>query len=271
MLQDLERRVVELLVERHLADGSGGRDSGDGADAGQQAFDGRGPVLRQHQLGRDDAIGAETGRGAESAQDALHQERGADQETDGERGLGDHQDAAEALALGEAADGGGEERGNEAEEERGQERHTGGEGGDARVEADLGEARKVRRAVGAQQIDTPEGDPDGGRAGEGREQQVLGEELAEDPAAAGADGGSDGELALAGAVAGEEEVGDVHAGDQDDEADRAEEDPQHRPDAADDPVLHGHEVQAPALVGVRELGAEAGGDVVEVALARRRG
>ena len=57
-----------------------------------------------------------------------------------------------------------------------------------------------------------------------REQHAFGEQLADDAAAAGADGGADGDLARAAGGARQQQVGDVGAGDQQHAADRAQQD-----------------------------------------------
>ena len=73
------------------------------------------------------------------------------------------------------------------------------------------------------------------------EQNAFHDELLEQRAEAGADGGADGDLAAAGFGAGEQEVGDVDAGDQEDEDDGAEEDEHGAAHAFDDFVLEAGE------------------------------
>ena len=65
-------------------------------------------------------------------------------------------------------------------------------------------------------------------AGE-RQQHAFGQQLADDAAAAGADRGADRDLALPAGGADQQQVGDVGAGDQQHEADRAEQHQQRRP------------------------------------------
>ena len=65
-----------------------------------------------------------------------------------------------------------------------------------------------------------------------REQDAFGQQLPDDAAASRADGRADRDLALAARRAHEQQVGDVRARDQQDEADGAEQDPERRPDVA---------------------------------------
>ncbi len=60
-----------------------------------------------------------------------------------------------------------------------------------------------------------------GGAGEG-EQETLAEQLAHDAGARGAEGGAHGEFLLAGGAAGEQEIGEVGAGDEQHESDGTE-------------------------------------------------
>ena len=65
------------------------------------------------------------------------------------------------------------------------------------------------------------------------EQQALGEQLPGDAARAGAERGMDRELLLPPFRADQEQVRDVRAGDEQHDADRAEQHPQHPADVAD--------------------------------------
>ena len=70
------------------------------------------------------------------------------------------------------------------------------------------------------------------------EQQALGERQAREPHPARADGGPDRELPAALADARQHEVGDVHAGDQQEGGHRADEQPGDARGIADPPVAH---------------------------------
>ncbi len=65
------------------------------------------------------------------------------------------------------------------------------------------------------------------------EDEALGEHLADERRAAGTQGGAHGELFAAGGGAGEQQVGEVDADDEQDEADRA---PEHDERAAELPL-----------------------------------
>ena len=69
------------------------------------------------------------------------------------------------------------------------------------------------------------------------ENDCLGEQLAQQPDAAGAESGTHGQLRLARRCAREEQVGDVCAGDEEHEADGAEQDEERRADVADHHVV----------------------------------
>ena len=70
-----------------------------------------------------------------------------------------------------------------------------------------------------------------GAAGEAQE-HALGQELADEPPAAGPQRGADRDLARARRGAGEQQVGDVGAGDEQHEADRAQQEEESRADVA---------------------------------------
>jgi hypothetical protein len=84
------------------------------------------------------------------------------------------------------------------------------------------DARQIRRIHAEQRAnpDHPE-DAAGDRAHQ-RQQHALREQLADDAAAPGADGGTDGDFAAASHGARQEQIGDVGASDQKHEAYRAD-------------------------------------------------
>ena len=99
-----------------------------------------------------------------------------------------------------------------------------------------------------------------GRADE-RQQHALGEHLADQPAAAGAERRADRQLALTRRRPREHEVADVRARDEQHEPDRAEHHPERRPDLAGQLLPKRHHVRRPAGVELgkqaRELGVHA--------------
>ena len=76
------------------------------------------------------------------------------------------------------------------------------------------DARQVSRTQGQQRADAPSAQNKAGQAADDAEHQALGEELAHQTSAAGADGSADGDLPLTRGRAGEQQVRDVGAGDQ---------------------------------------------------------
>ena len=86
------------------------------------------------------------------------------------------------------------------------------------------------------QLQRGDGEADAGGAAEQAEQQALDQHLAGQAAAAGADGGADGELLGAALGPDEQEVGDVGAGDEQDDPDRRHHHPQALADVADEIV-----------------------------------
>ena len=82
------------------------------------------------------------------------------------------------------------------------------------------EADETRRQVGAHQVEADRGDEEGQRHRREPEERALGEEPAHQPPAPGAERQAQRDLALPLGAAGEQEVGDVGAGDEEDEARR---------------------------------------------------
>ena len=130
---------------------------------------------------------------------------------------------------GSGADAGDAQRRGDAEEQRGQDGEAEGEGEDVQVGGG-GEggvaADRSRGDEADEETGSPEGEEQAECAADEGEQQGLGEDLADDAGAAGAEGEAGGELALAGGGFGEEEVGEVGAGDEKDEDDYSHEDVQ---------------------------------------------
>ena len=87
------------------------------------------------------------------------------------------------------------------------------------------------RLVGAsasKRIETPARQNHTGHAAANGEDHALGEKLADEPGAAGAERGADGNFAVARGGAGEEKIREVRAGDEQDAADGAEQCVKHR-------------------------------------------
>jgi len=163
----------------------------------------------------------------------------ADEKDQRDGDFGDDEQLAEAILGGTGAaagfvfqdvvdgDFGNGEAGSETEENRGGQRDRGEEGEYRKIESSAGEiGHGLQLGLGdggEEQLNTPVGgeESDGG-AGE-REQQALNEHLQYEIGAAGAQSGPYGEFLAAGDGAGDEEIGDVCASDEENEADGSEE------------------------------------------------
>ena len=108
-------------------------------------------------------------------------------------------------------------------------------------------ANRSRRATPAAAHSTPTTAP------AKREQDALGQQLLDETAAAGADRRAQGHFALAHGRTREQEVRDVDARDEQQQADRAEQRVQRGPEEADDFVCERHGERRPAFVGRRKL------------------
>ena len=205
--------------------------------------------MRQRHPHRQHVRRVETdGDALERPETAEHQ-AGADEQQHCERHLHDDERVPEALA-GAAArdalaavlervgqiDAQRAERRREAEQHARQERHDGREDEDGDVEPDAREARDVGWVP-------PRHEPDAGvrqaKADDGarrRQHEALGEQLAHHPDPVGAERRAHGHLALARLRAREQQVGDVGAGDEQQEADGTEEQPDRAADGTDDLV-----------------------------------
>ena len=102
------------------------------------------------------------------------------------------------------------------------------------VDRDLVEPRQVPGGGKYERPHRQPGERERRRAAGQAEQQALEEDRARESPPAGAQGEADRELAGARLRAHEEQVGDVHAGDQQQDPDRAQQEPQRRPDVAHD-------------------------------------
>ncbi len=187
-----------------------------------------------------DVVGAEPGIDGQQVAQRAHEEERAHNEHERQGHLRDHQAAAQAEALARRGDAappglhrrrrshvGGADGGGEAEEDAGQNGQTGGEREHAPVRLQVDEQAV---ALGAQEGHQGRAEPareQGSRArAEGGDEQALRHELAHDAAAGGADGEADRDLALARAGPGQHQVGEVRAGDEEDESGHGEEDPE---------------------------------------------
>ena len=199
-------------------------------------------------------------------------EAGTDQQHEGERHLHDHQDAARAMAFAALAERRGRRRAGDCEMcgraylKTGMRPKTSPAASEmARVKASTtGSMAMLSRRGRLAELGGGEGAQGGvgearaeGSAGEG-EDQAFEQKFAGDAAPAGAEGGADGEFLAAAVGAHEEEVGDVGAGNQQDHADGAHEDPEGGADVAEQVVFEEAEVGADACF-LEHFDAEAAG------------
>ena len=124
------------------------------------------------------------------------------------------------------------------------------------VDADFVDARDAGRGDGYEDAQSGKGKAQADEAAEQTENEAFEEEFAGDAVGTGAKCRADGEFLTAAFDADEEQVGDVGAGDKQDESDRAHEDPEHAADIADNVVFEGTKIGSDAGV-IEEFGAEA--------------
>ena len=110
--------------------------------------------------------------------------------------------------------------------------------------------------IGHQPRDPPAGDQHAHRPADQRQHHALGQELADQSPAPGAECRAERHLPPAGGGAGELEVGDVGAGDEQDQRDEPQQDQQRRPDLADQRVAERLETDPEPGVARGELGGE---------------
>jgi hypothetical protein len=127
----------------------------------------------------------------------------------------------------------------EAEQDAGHEGRRQREGEDDGVEADLVQARQVRRLQGHEQPEEAVSEAEAEDAAEQAQRHALQQQLARDPSASGAERHAHGELLLPPLHAHQQEVRHVRAGDEQHEADRAHQHPEHVADVAHEVLLEG--------------------------------
>ena len=113
----------------------------------------------------------------------------------------------------------------------------------ARVDVDVAQQlREAGRHDEREEARAPERQCQAEAAADEREQQVLGEELLHEAPAAGAGGGAQRQLLLPGRPGGQQQVGDVGAGDQQHEADGAEQERQSLRRVAEEGLVQRHDL-----------------------------
>ena len=182
------------------------------------------------------ALGIEAHVQAHQVPQRLHEESGADQQEHRQANLAGHQRAAEAAralrrAVSVARSQGGREidlrgtpRGSEPEQQRAQQRHSGGKAQDARVEPERqafgrrrqGQHRKDDR-------DSPAREHQGKDAAQRGQHRALDQVLQDQPRPAGAERGAHRQLTPPRAVSHHQQVADIRAGNQQHQRDQSRE------------------------------------------------
>ena len=116
------------------------------------------------------------------------------------------------------------QRREDADENAADQRCGGGVREHLRVDGDVGQARQRSRRKRSQQVHAPGGEHQSRGAAKQRDDQALGEQLAQQPRTAGAERGANRQLAVARRRARQQQVRDIRARDEQDERDGAEQD-----------------------------------------------
>ena len=273
----LEARGGPVAAERHHRRAPDRSHARGGRERRQHLVE-EGDPLRVRRVARrgkrevegQDPVGVEPGVHALQPGEALHQQAGAGQERQRQCDLRDHQHATQALApaVARAAapaflehavqiDRRGVHRRRQPEQQSGQQRYDQREHHDRRIDPDLIRPGEIARVERGHRPDAPEGQPQAQHAAGEREQQALGQELAHESLPAGSQRGAHRDLLRPRGRAGEQQVGDVGAGDQQHEPHRTQEHQQGRPDRSGRAVAQRCGEQAPIRgVGIGVLGLE---------------
>ena len=213
--------------------------------------------------------------------EGAQQQTGADEHDDSERGFGDDQDVPCAHAAAGArrarvvfqriAEVGAPclHRRHEAAQNALAERDGDVERSDDAVHLDVVDPRERGGGERAQRFDAEVGERETGDAADRGEQHAFRQHLAQQPHAARAERGADGEFALARRRARQQQVADVRAHHQQQERDDAEHDQQRHAHVADHLFRKPDDRDADAGVRLRKLFCELARDGVEIALCLR--
>ena len=232
---------------------------------------------RQPELGGDQVVRVEADRHLLQPAEAPRQEPRAHQQHDAEAELDRHEELAHPgpaeevgpaplQRVGQLAPGAVPRR-DRAEDEPGADRDREREEQHPPVEPHLAERRQSVRHHRHQRRDPPARDQHAHRPADQRQHHALGQELADQSRPPGAECRAERHLPPAGGGAGELEVGDVGAGDAQDQRHEPQQDQQRRPDLADQRIAERLEADPQPGVGRGELGGELRRDAGQV---RRR-
>src|SRR6267143_269968 len=237
-----EARGGVVAFQRKIIRDSDPFDAGKRGNAGKKLFE----KLRRAALGRvvragkihphrNHVIGAEAGIDFEHAHEAAAQQTGANEKHQRESDFRDDEKAAKAIVsktLGAAAPGFVQEMaeavtrggngGREPEEQTGQERNAKSEEQNAQVQSDFLHAGQLLWAGGHEQAHQSPGQNETEPAAYEREQHALREKLAHDAQTASAERRTDGDFPSPRHRARQEQIRDIGASNQQDEADDGE-------------------------------------------------
>ena len=234
------RRIGGELLQQRLIEAG---DLGAAGVLGERQVDHRG----QHPLR------AEAGIDGDQPHQAAHHQAGADEQDQRHRHLRRHHQVAEAplggggrRATGSLPQSGrqvvtqGLHDGQPARGQPGGERDREREEQDQAVDADLVGARREAVGKGHEDAEAEVRQQASQHAAQQRRQHALGQQLPHQLGAAGAERGAHHHFLLPAQQPGEGEVGGVGAGQQQHQADGAEEDPERRPETAHQLLAHRH-------------------------------
>ncbi len=220
-------QVAYAFEYRSIGEGSGGWWC-DGGIADAHA--GKAGGIRGHGAERGEALQFEAELRVLKVPERMEEQAGTDEQQRGKRNFADDEPVTETIAAGAGAEssGSGLEDGlriGADDEKRGEERREqGGDGGDSGEGGENGPMHGDRvgagDGAGGEFVDEAEsalGEGQAANAAEQAEDTAFGEHLADEPGAAGAESNADTELLLAAESAGEQEIGDVGASDEEDE------------------------------------------------------
>ena len=224
----------------------------------------------------EDVPGLEARIHALQSAEAANEQARAEHQHQGQRDLGRHervpQDRVSRVGVGAATLLQGvvgvgvrePPRRQDAGQKPGDDRDAEGEGEHGQVDTDVGHAGHLVAEEGDDETHAEAGEKQSERAAGDREHDGLGEDRPDDARAAGPEGRAHRDLLAPRDRAGENEVGDVGARDQEHEAHGPEQDEQRRPDVADEVLVEGQDGGAPALVVRRVLRGQPGRDGVHL-------
>ena len=213
--------------------------------------------------------------------EAAQQERRSSEEQQRHRQLADDERGTEAAARRSArgpagvvqgrlqVDARALQRRQDAEGDPGEQRHAEGEREDARVDVNRRADWPCGRAARDQRWHSPGGKQRSHGAAQERQENAFGDELAHDASAVRAQSGANGQLRPPGDGAGQQQIREVGASDEQHERDRAEQQQQRGAHLAGDALLQSNQVEGGVRLGIRVELPHAACEPVQLGLRRR--